>query len=176
MTTPRLPVARFFEKLIYAGRWLLSPMYVGLLVVLTLYVWHFAVELIELCRHYGGITETALMLAALGVADEVMVGNLLLFIALGSYSIFVRPLTLTADAPQWLKTITSGTLKTKLSTSLVGISSVRLLRDFIEDTPQSHETLYKHVALHLVFLLSALVLANIDKLSHSHPEPATTHP
>lgn len=165
-TRSRWSVAAFFERFIYSGRWLLSPMYVGLLVVLGLYVWHYITDLIDLCRHFGAASETTLMLAALATVDTVMVANLLAFIMIGSYTIFVRQLKLTDDAPQWLRTITSGTLKTKMGTSLVGISSIRLLRDFIGDETLSHETLYKHVGLHLVFLVSAFVLANIDRLSH----------
>ncbi len=174
MNAPRFPIARFFERFIYAGRWLLSPMYVGLLVVLGVYVYRYLADLIELCHHFGSLTETDLMLAALAAVDTTMVANLLVFILIGSYSIFVRPLQIGHDAPQWLKSITSGTLKVKMSTSLIGISSIHLLRDFIGAETHSRELLLRHVGIHLVFIISTLALTYADKLAHSHPEP--THP
>ncbi len=176
MSPSRWSIARLFERFIYGGRWLLSPMYVGLLVVLGLYVWHYLTGLVELCYGFRSITETDIMLAALSTVDAVMVANLLAFIMIGSYSIFVRALVnMSADQPAWLKTITSDTLKIKMSTSLIGISSVRLLRDFIE-LDSSRELLYKHAGIHLVFLISVLILAYSDKLSHSHLTPSEPHP
>ncbi len=159
-------IARLFERFIYGGRWLLSPMYVGLLVVLGLYVWHYLTGLIELVHAFRSITETEIMLAALATVDAVMVANLLVFIMIGSYSIFVRSIVgMTADQPNWLKTITSGTLKIKMGGSLIGISSIQLLRDFI-GTEIAPDLLYKHVGVHLVFLVSTIALAYSDKLSH----------
>lgn len=179
----RLPcnwsVARLFERFIYGGRWLLSPMYVGLLVVLGLYVWHYLAGLAELAHSFRTITETDIMLAALATVDAVMVANLLVFIMIGSYSIFVRPIaSISADAPGWLKTITSGTLKIKMGGSLIGISSIALLRDFVGADTHSVELLCKHVGIHLVFIVSTLALAYSDKMAHSHvdtPAPETPH-
>ncbi len=145
-------------------------MYVGLLAVLSLYVWHYLGGLMELAHSFRTATETDIMLAALSAIDQVMVGNLIVFILIGSYSIFVRSIVgMSADQPTWLRTITSGTLKIKMGGSLVGISSIQLLRDFI-GTATPTDLLYKHVGVHLVFLVSTLALAYSDKLSHSGPE------
>ncbi len=167
-------IARPFEHLIFAGRWVIAPMYVGLLAVLGAYVGHSILDIVELFRHLRGITETNLMLATLGAVDGAMVANLVCFVMIGSYSIFVRKLSF-PEAPSWLQTITSGTLKVKMSTSLIGITSIHLLRDFVGADKESVEMLCKHVGLHLVFLVSAIALTWVDKVSHTPSPSPSTH-
>lgn len=166
-STPASKVASFFESFIYGGRWLLAPMYVGLVVAMALYSYRFCVELVYLCAEFSGLTESTLMLGVLNLLDTVMTGNLLVFVLIGSYSIFVRKLHVPDhDQPSWLKTISSGQLKTKMSTSVIGISSIHLLKTFIDAASIPSELIVKQASLHVVFLVSAIFLAYIDRLTH----------
>lgn len=172
-STPNLPqrqlnwVIGLFETLIYGGRWIVAPMYVGLLVALVIYTYRYMAELIELCLHARVIEESSLMLTVLGLVDTTMIGNLLLLIMVGSYSIFIRKIGGEHDRPQWLEGISSSTLKIKMGASLIGISSVHLLRDFVGAETVGRELIGKHVIIHCVFIVSTLALAFSDKITHS---------
>ncbi len=134
--------------------------------MLGVYVWHSLCEIVALFRHLDSITEANLMLATLSAVDGTMVANLVAFIMIGSYATFVRPLTF-RDCPHWLQNISSGDLKLKMSTSLIGITSIHLLRDFVDAEAQTAEMLYKHVGLHIIFLVSAMAVAWVDKTTHA---------
>lgn len=164
-------VSRFFESFIYGGRWVIVPMYVGLLVTLFIYTWRFLIQLYVLCRDCSGMTEGNLMLGVLGLVDLTMIGNLIVMIMIGSYSIFVRRLHLTGeDRPQWLDHISSGTLKVKIGMSLVGISSIHLLKDFIDAEALSREYIGRQIVIHLVFVLSTIAIAYTERILHA-PKP-----
>ena len=165
-----------FEAFIYGGRWAMVPMYVGLLATLGIYVWRFLVQLLELCHQSGSISEGNLMLAVLGLVDLTMIGNLIVMIMIGSYSIFVRPLGTGSTRPQWLEHISSGTLKVKIGTSLIGITSVHLLKDFVDSEALTREQIIRHVGIHLIFVISTLCLAFTDKVLHATTPHATTTP
>lgn len=165
-------IARPFEHLIFAGRWVIAPMYVGLLFVLGVYVWHSCLAVFDLFYRVNGIDESDLMLVTLGAVDAMMVANLVAFVMIGSYSIFVRTLTFD-DSPTWLVNITSGILKIKMSTSLIGITSIHLLRDFVGAEKVEWDLITKHGSIHLVFLVSALALTVINR--HT-PHAAVTPP
>ncbi len=162
-------LVRLFEACIYAGRWLCAPMYVGLLCVLAIYVYKFGQQLLELLHTASTIDETRLMVVALTFVDVTMVGHLIIMIITGSYSIFVKRFEVLhdEDRPQWLDKITAGTLKVKMATSLIGVSSIHLLKDFIDAEKLGWELIYKHALIHGVFLASTIALAMADKLSHS---------
>jgi uncharacterized protein (TIGR00645 family) len=167
MQTPNSDkLARVLGRLVYAGRWLLLPMYTGLALVLVFYVWHYVADLYTLCLGFRKMSEADLMLAVLTTVDTVMLGNLLAFIMIGSYAIFVQPFDVGTGAPGWLRTITSSTLKTKISTALIGITSIHLLRDFIGAERESMEVLTRHLIIHGVFIASAIGLAFTDRLGH----------
>lgn len=168
-------ISRFFETFIYGGRWVIVPMYIGLLVTLVIYTWKFIFELIGLCHTFSCLPEAELMLRVLGLVDLVMIGNLILMIMIGSYSIFVRKFHLPEDdKPQWLEHISSGTLKVKIGTSLIGISSIHLLKDFIDAEALSREYIGRHVVIHIVFVLSTLAVALTDRIMH--PEQSNSTP
>lgn len=182
LTRAGYSVATFFEHFIYGGRWVLSPMYVGLLVTLVLYTIRFLQQLYDLCSHFVGLTENELMLGVLQAVDSVMVANLVVLIMVGSYCIFVRRMEMSEhDRPQWLNGIDSSTLKVKTGMSLVGVSSIHLLRDFIEAGTLTRELILRQVAIHLVFVVSTLALAFTGRLTHgtalsSPPSPSTPDP
>ena len=167
------PIERpgFFEKLIFSGRLILCPRYIGLLGILIVYGVKFFEELYRLIRYFPVLNDSDLVVKILGLVDLVMVANLVVMISLGSYAIFVKKLSIPINSlPRWLHNISAGTLKIKMSSSLLGISSIHLLRDFVSENPVEHETLVRHIAIHLLFIISTIALAYTEKLTHPHPE------
>ncbi len=180
------------ERAIFISRWLLLPMYLGLIVALALYAWKFLIELRHIYHDFNEMGEAETMISVLTLIDMSMIGNLISMILIGSYEIFVSPIDFPGVVkPGWLRTIGSGLLKVKMGMSLVGISSIHLLKDFIEINTWGGDLMtpkvFQHLCIHVVFLLSALAMAWVDKIIHpahppAHPEPVgapfkeTPHP
>src|SRR6218665_312117 len=120
--------------LIFSSRWLQLPLYVGLIVAQVVYVFLFLKELWHLILHAAEIGEQQIMLLVLGLIDVVMISNLLVMVIVGGYETFVSRLRLEKhpDNPEWLSHVNSGILKVKLAMAIIGISSIHLLRTFIE--------------------------------------------
>ncbi len=154
---------------IFLSRWLQAPLYVGLIVAQAVYVYHFIIELAHLVTHANRITEKEIMLTVLGLIDVVMIANLLIMVIVGGYETFVSRLRLDGhpDQPEWLSHVNAGVLKVKLATALIGISSIHLLKTFIEvgSKPVPDNTVLWQVVLHMTFVISALLLAVTDKIS-----------
>ena len=161
-------IETIFEKLIFASRWLQAPLYAGLIVGGVLYAYKFIIELIHLCVNINEITETVLMLGVLTLVDITMVANLLVMVIIGGYTTFVSRLDIDKheDKPEWLQKIDAGTLKIKLSGSLVGVSGIHLLQVFINIKNHDSEQIMWQVIIHVVFLLSSIMLAYSEKLLH----------
>ena len=168
------------EKTIFASRWLQAPLYVGLIVAQGIYVYQFLVELwhlLTLVIHGvpagGPDISTTTMLMVLGLIDVVMIANLLIMVIIGGYETFVSRLHLDdhADHPEWLSHVNAGVLKVKLASALISISSIHLLKTFIEvRTPGvafTNDGVMWQVIIHVVFVLSAIALAYTDKLMMS---------
>lgn len=155
---------------IFLSRWLQAPLYFGLIVAQGVYVYHFMVELGHLLEKVRSLSETEIMLIVLGLIDVVMIANLLIMVIIGGYETFVSRLRLEdhPDQPEWLSHVNAGILKVKLATALVGISSIHLLKSFINADKMETKTLLWQTVIHLTFLLSALILAWIDRLTY-HP-------
>ena len=153
------------EKLIFASRWLQAPLYLGLIVAQGVYVYQFMHELALLISQIGSLTEAQVMLIVLGLIDVVMIANLLIMVIIGGYETFVSRLDLEGhpDQPEWLSHVNAGVLKIKLSTAIIGISSIHLLKSFINANNLSGHTLQWQVIIHVVFLFSALAMAYVDK-------------
>jgi uncharacterized protein (TIGR00645 family) len=151
---------------VFASRWLQAPLYFGLIVAQGVYVYHFAVELMHLVQRTQTISETEIMLIVLGLIDVVMIANLLLMVIVGGYETFVSRLYLEGnpDQPEWLAHVNAGTMKVKLSMSLIGISSIHLLKTFIEAPTLSQQTMMWQVIIHLTFVLSAMAMAFTNRL------------
>lgn len=156
------------EDFIFWSRWIQAPLYVGLIAAQCVYVYHFLVELWHLVAHAKTSTETDIMLSVLGLIDVVMVANLLVMVILGGYDTFVSRLRVQdhADAPEWLSHVNSGMLKVKLGMALIGISSIHLLKSFINADEVSSEVIGRQVAIHMTFLVSALAMAGTDRFMH----------
>ncbi len=163
------PIETIIEKLVFSSRWIQAPLYLGLIVGGILYSYKFMIELIHLCTEINTITESALMLGVLTLVDITMVANLLIMVIIGGYSTFVSKIDLEnhEDRPEWLKKIDAGTLKVKLAGSLVGVSGIHLLQSFINIQNKDPEHLKWQVIIHIVFLLSAIMLAYTEKILHS---------
>jgi uncharacterized protein (TIGR00645 family) len=171
-------------SLIFFSRWLQVPLYLGLIVAQAIYVWQFMLELWHIAEEvflHGGLSEEAIMLGVLGLVDVVMIANLLIMVIVGGYETFVSRIKLDGhpDQPEWLSHVNANVLKTKLAMSIIGISSIHLLRSFIEartiiDTSGTDVLLWQTV-IHLAFIVSAVALAWIDKMSVKHPPKAVVH-
>ena len=171
------------EFLIFFSRWLQAPVYLGLIIGSLLYVYKFMEELSALWNDITVITEVKAMLAILGLIDVSMVMNLLIIVIIGGYSIFTSKLDFDGkeDRPQWIDHLDADRLKVKLATSLASISGVHLLRTFIDVHTQAETSgfmeLNYEIAIHMVFIISALILAWIAKIlekSELHAETNVT--
>mgnify|MGYP000949311932 CR=1 FL=1 len=161
-------LVKILETFIFASRWIQAPLYVGLIIAQVVYCWLFMVELGHLVHNAVGaakITETEVMLAVLGLIDVVMIANLLIMVIVGGYETFVSRLDLAdhPDQPEWLSHVNAGVLKIKLSTAIIGISSIHLLKSFINAANLPEHTLKWQVIIHAVFLFSALAMALVDR-------------
>ncbi|HIV73182.1 MAG TPA: YqhA family protein [Candidatus Aquabacterium excrementipullorum] len=186
-------------SIIFASRWLQLPLYIGLILAQAVYVYHFWVELVHLIEAAFGnqhaleaiisatgqkfpdgapthLTETTIMLVVLGLIDVVMISNLLIMVIVGGYETFVSRMNLDGhpDQPEWLSHVNASVLKVKLATAIIGISSIHLLKTFINADNYTDKVLIAQTLIHIAFLLSALAIAATDKLLQvpHHPEPA----
>ena len=183
--TPLRPL----PNLIFMSRWLQLPLYLGLIVAQGVYVFHFWVELVHLVQAAMGsqsalqsvfaavgvtgeaaqsthLTETTIMLVVLGLIDVVMISNLLIMVIVGGYETFVSRMNLEGhpDQPEWLSHVNASVLKVKLSTAIIGISSIHLLKTFINAAALSDKVLIAQTLIHIAFLLSAMAIAMTDRL------------
>jgi uncharacterized protein (TIGR00645 family) len=173
---------RPIPALIFGSRWLQLPLYIGLIVAQCVYVVLFLKELWHLIAHAFDFSEQQIMLVVLGLIDVVMISNLLVMVIVGGYETFVSRLNLQGhpDEPEWLSHVNASVLKIKLAMAIIGISSIHLLRTFIEagalgssragnytETGVMWQTI-----IHTVFILSAVGIAYVDRLSNLATEEA----
>ena len=180
---------RPLPHMIFASRWLQLPLYVGLILAQGIYVFHFWVELVHLVQAGLGDTqaleslvksigykadpdwepklnETVIMLVVLGLIDVVMISNLLIMVIVGGYETFVSRMNLEGhpDQPEWLSHVNASVLKVKLATAIIGISSIHLLKTFINAENYGEKVLMWQTVIHVAFLLSAMAIAMTDRL------------
>jgi uncharacterized protein (TIGR00645 family) len=173
---------RPLPSFIFASRWLQLPLYLGLIVAQAIYVWLFWQELYYLLMATfgdanaltveGGVrptkpNETVLMLVVLGLIDVVMISNLLIMVIVGGYETFISRMGLEShpDQPEWLSHVNASVLKVKLATAIIGISSIHLLKTFINASAYDEKTIIAQVGIHLTFLVSALAIAAADRIT-----------
>ena len=183
-TSPLRPIPNF----IFASRWLQLPLYLGLIAAQGVYVFHFLVELLHLIEAAFGsqtalqalvtssgykttanitsLNETVIMLVVLALIDVVMISNLLIMVIVGGYETFVSRMDLEGhpDQPEWLSHVNASVLKVKLATAIIGISSIHLLKTFINAANYDEKVLIAQTAIHITFLLSAMAIAYTDRL------------
>lgn len=155
-----------FEAVVFASRWIQAPLYAGLIIAELLYAYKFLVELWEMVMHIQKLEETVFMLGVLSLIDITMVANLLTMVVIGGYATFVSKLDLDGhpDRPDWLSHVDPGTIKVKLAASLIGISSIHLLKAFVDVTNEDPEHIKWKIFIHMTFLGSAILLAWTDKI------------
>ena len=167
---------RPLPQLIFSSRWLQLPLYMGLIVAQGVYVLLFVKELWHLVQGALNFTEQEIMLLVLGMIDVVMISNLLIMVIVGGYETFVSRMELERhpDQPEWLSHVNASVLKIKLAMAIIGISSIHLLRTFIEagnlggvgrTTNYTTEGVMWQTIIHVVFVLSALGIAWVDRIS-----------
>jgi uncharacterized protein (TIGR00645 family) len=188
---PGRPI-RPLPNLIFMSRWLQLPLYLGLILAQGVYVFHFWIELVDLIGAAMGnqaalehilsavavegapkptkLTETTIMLVVLGLIDVVMISNLLIMVIVGGYETFVSRMNLEShpDQPEWLSHVNASVLKVKLATAIIGISSIHLLKTFINASAYDVKTLVAQTGIHIAFLVSAMSIAYCDRLMSSH--------
>lgn len=155
------------EGFIFWSRWLQAPLYLGLIAAQGVYVYQFMLELMHLLAKAGILNDTEVMLIVLGLIDVVMIANLLVMVIIGGYETFVSKLDLindSADKPEWLSHVNAGVLKVKLAVALISISSIHLLRSFINAAHLDDRVIIAQVSIHGAFLLSAIAIAYTDKI------------
>ena len=175
-TKNTLPSEKYQQKsimtnILFGSRWLQLPLYLGLIVAQAVYVFFFGVELVHLVATAQVIEEAHIMLIVLGLIDVVMISNLLIMVIVGGYETFVSRLNLVGhpDEPDWLSHVNANLLKVKLATAIIGISSIHLLKTFINAENLTEKVLIWQTIIHVTFVLSAVAIAYIDKLmSHSN--------
>jgi uncharacterized protein (TIGR00645 family) len=152
---------RNLSEIIFLGRWLQAPLYLGLLVILAAYVYKFLLELFHLITNVADFSDTEIMLGVLNLIDVVMIANLLIMVIMGGYETFVSRLNLQnhPDQPEWLDELDASAMKVKLALALIGISSIHLLRTFIDPSKQSEFSVMWQVIIHLTLVLSAVAIA-----------------
>jgi uncharacterized protein (TIGR00645 family) len=152
--------------ILFGSRWLQLPLYLGLIIAQAVYVFHFMVELTHLVEKLPSLGEADIMLIVLGLIDVVMISNLLIMVIVGGYETFVSRLNLAGhpDEPDWLSQVNANLLKVKLATAIIGISSIHLLKTFINAPNLTDKVLLWQTVIHMAFVLSAISIAYIDKL------------
>jgi uncharacterized protein (TIGR00645 family) len=160
-------IERTIEKLLFASRWLLAPVYLGLSLALLALAIKFFQEAAHSLTGILSLAETDLVLSVLSLIDLVLVGSLIVMVMLSGYENFVSKLDTGSEqeSPAWLGKLDSGGLKLKVAVSIVAISSIHLLRIFMnaQDTP--NDKILWYVVLHLTFVVSALLLGVLDRIS-----------
>ena len=168
---------RFVERVLFASRWLLAPLYLGLGLILVLMVVQFYRELLGFALHIATLRDADLIVAALTLIDLALIGGLIVMVMLSGYENFVSRLDIatTERTISWLGKLDSGTLKLKVATGIVAISAVQLLKGFMEIQAVPNDKLLWMTIIHLTFVVSALLLTFMDRLmaaNHKHPPAA----
>lgn len=161
-----IDISAKLPKLIFASRWLQAPLYFGLIFVLGVYVYEFMISLSHLVLNANEYNETTIMLHALDLIDVVMIANLLIMVIVGGYQTFVARLYLKGhpDSPEWLDEVNAGTMKIKLALALIGISSIHLLRTFIDPVNKDNYAIMWQVLIHITLVASAIGIAFTNRL------------
>lgn len=159
-------IKKIISQFIFWSRWLQAPLYIGLILALSAYIYRFTYELYHLMRHLPQLKENDIMLGVLDLIDVVMIANLLIMVIIGGYETFVSRLKIQGhpDQPEWLDEVNAGVMKIKLALALVGISSIHLLRTFIEPGKLTNFSIMWQVIIHLTLLFSAVTIAFTNKL------------
>jgi len=162
---------RLIETTMYAARWLLAPIYLGLSLALLALALKFFQEIFHVLPHVFELAEAELILMLLSMIDMALVGGLLVMVMISGYENFVSQLDIAEGKEKldWLGKMDSGSLKLKVAASIVAISSIHLLRMFMDAQKIANDKLLWYVVIHMTFVVSAFAMAYVDKLTkHDH--------
>jgi len=156
-----------FEQLLFALRWLLAPIYLGLSLALVALGLKFFQEVFHILPHVFEIAETELVLTILSLVDIALVGSLIIMVMLAGYENFVSKVDVDTASEKlgWMGKLDAGSLKIKVAASIVAISSIHLLRAFMDVQQIPNDKLMWYVIIHMTFVVSALLLGILDKLT-----------
>lgn len=162
------------EGLIFASRWILAPFYLGLAFSLIVLLIKFAAELFHLAAHAFTSTESEVILGLLALVDLTLTGSLIIIVIFSGYENFVSKIDHTGhrDWPEWMGTIDFTALKLKLLSSIVAISAIQLLKQFMSVEKVEERQIFWLVVIHVVFVVSSVLLALSDRISSAAHGPA----
>tara|TARA_R110000868_G_scaffold52742_2_gene166169 strand:+ start:591 stop:1088 length:498 start_codon:yes stop_codon:yes gene_type:complete len=160
-------IEQMFERLVYASRWILAPIYLGLSLALVALGIKFFGELVHLLPHILDVSETDMVLVVLSLIDMALVGGLIVMVMFSGYENFVSRMDLGENTEKldWLGKMDTGSLKNKVAASIVAISSIHLLKVFMNADNISNDKLLWYVVIHLTFVLSAVAMGLLDKVT-----------
>ena len=158
---------KFLERIMYSARWILAPIYLGLSLVLILLAVKFFQEIIHTVPHILEKTEAELILLVLALIDLALVGGLLVMVMFSGYENFVSRLDIDENAEKlsWLGKMDTTSLKNKVAASIVAISSIHLLKIFMDAENIADNKLMWYVLIHLTFVLSAFGMGVLDRMT-----------
>ena len=158
---------RFLENAMYASRWLLAPVYFGLSLGLIALTIKFFQEIFHILPHIFSVSESDMILTLLSLVDMTLVGGLLVMGMFSGYENFVSQLDINEGKEKlsWLGKMDATSLKNKVAASIVAISSILLLRVFMDAKNVPDNKLMWYVIIHLTFVLSAFVMGYLDRLT-----------
>ncbi|MCL6233547.1 MULTISPECIES: TIGR00645 family protein [Acinetobacter] len=158
---------RFFHNTMYAARWILAPVYFGLSFALLLLAIKFFQEVIHVLPHILEYSEADLILVILSLVDMTMVGGLIVMVMFSGYENFVSQLKINESTNRlnWLGTMDANSLKLKVAASIVAISSIHLLRIFMDAKNIPNDKIMWYIIMHLTFVFSAFMMGYLDKIS-----------
>jgi len=158
------------ERIMYASRWLLAPIYIGLSFALVALGIKFFQEIFHVLPHVIEIGEADLVLVVLSLIDIALVAGLIIMVMFTSYENFVSRIDLSDDTEKlsWLGTLDTNTLKSKVAASIVAISSIHLLKIFVNAANVENDKLLWYVLIHLTFVISAVAMGLLDKSTRKH--------
>jgi len=161
-------VERTFENLLYSSRWLLAPIYIGLSLALLALGVKFFQEALHVLPAVLEMKEADLVLIVLSLVDIALVGGLIVMVMLSGYENFVSAIDIKEGAEKldWLGKLDAGSLKQKVAASIVAISSIHLLKAFMNTQQIDNDKLMWYVIIHMTFVLSALGMALVDRINH----------
>ncbi len=164
---------RAIEKLLFASRWILAPVYLGMSIALIALGIKFFQEAWHVIAHVITLEESDLVLTLLAMIDLVLVGSLIVMVMFSGYENFVSRIDVAGEGDKlgWLGKLDAGTLKLKVAASIVAISSIHLLRAFMGAQTIANDKLMWYVIIHLTFVVSAVMMGVLDKMAFaSHRE------
>jgi uncharacterized protein (TIGR00645 family) len=156
------------DRIIFASRWLLVPLYVALVLSLIELLVQGALKLYSAANHFAGLGDEGVLLSVLSIVDLTLTASLVIIVVISGYTNFVSPVEIRDNdaRPHWIGQVDFSELKLKLMASIVAISAIKLLEGFMEISDLSDRELYWLAGIHLTFVVSAALLALADRLGH----------